>query len=114
MERKSLIALAICGLVPAAASLAQDLGPRDDLLSFAAFGTGGVVHSDERQADFARSMIIPRGAGYSSAWSADVDTLLGGQVTLTATPKLSAVVQVVAEHGWDNSYRPHVEWANVK
>jgi len=83
-------------------------------LSFSGFGTLGVVHSSEDRADFSSSIFKPNGAGYSHAWSADVDSLIGGQVTATITPKLSAVLQVIAEQNYDNTYRPHVEWANIK
>jgi hypothetical protein len=84
------------------------------LLSFSGFGTLGVVHSSEDQADFSTSIFKPGDAGYSHAWSTGVDSLLGGQVTATITPKLSAVLQVIAEQNYDNSYQPHVEWANIK
>jgi hypothetical protein len=81
--------------------------------SFSGFGTLGVVHSSERQADFTSSILKPNGAGYSHAWSADVDSLVGGQVTANFTPQLSAVLQVIAEQKYDNTYRPHVEWAYI-
>ncbi|HEY7865590.1 MAG TPA: porin [Psychromonas sp.] len=84
------------------------------IFSFSGFGTLGVVHSSEDQADFSSSIFKPNGAGYSHAWSFDVDSLIGGQVTANLSPKLSAVLQVIAEQNYDNSYRPHVEWANIK
>ncbi len=84
------------------------------MFSFSGFGTLGVVHSSEDQADFTSSILKPNGAGYSHAWSADVDSLIGGQVTANFTPKLSAVLQVISEQNHDNSYRPHVEWANIQ
>jgi opacity protein-like surface antigen len=90
----------------------------DDLtapqFSFSGFGTLGMVHSSEDQADFTSSLLKPDGAGYSHAWSPDVDSLIGGQVTATITPQLSAVLQLIAEQNYDNTYRPHVEWANIK
>jgi hypothetical protein len=84
------------------------------MFSFSGFGTLGVVHSSESQADFTSSILKPNGAGYSHAWSADVDSLLGGQVTANFSPQFSAVLQVIAEQNYDNTYRPHVEWANIK
>ncbi len=90
----------------------------DDLaapqFSFSGFGTLGVVHSSEDQADFTSSIFKPDGAGYTHAWSADVDSLIGGQVTADFTPKLSAVLQVIAEQNYDDTYQPHVEWANIQ
>jgi len=82
--------------------------------SFSGFGTAGLVHSSEKQADFTSSRTKPNGAGHTHTWSADVDTLIGAQVSAKFTPKLSAVLQVVAEQNYDNTYRPHVEWANIQ
>ncbi len=84
------------------------------MFSFSGFGTLGVVHSSESQADFTSSILKPNGAGYSHAWSPDVDSMIGGQVTANFTPKLSAVLQIIAEQNYDNTYRPHVEWANIQ
>lgn len=88
--------------------------PATPRLTFNGFGTLGLVHSSEDRADFVSSLRKPSGAGHTRGWSADVDSVIGAQLTATLTPRLSAVVQVVAEQNYDNSYRPHVEWANVK
>lgn len=82
--------------------------------SFNGFGTLGLVHSSEQQADFTSIFFKPDGAGHSDDWSADVDSLLGAQVTTNLTSKLVAVVQIIAEENYDDTYRPHVEWANIK
>lgn len=84
------------------------------MFSFSGFGTLGAVHSSEDQADFVASYFKPNGAGFTHAWSTDVDSLLGGQVLARFTPQLSAVVQVISEQLYDNTYRPHLEWANLK
>jgi hypothetical protein len=81
--------------------------------SFGAFGTLGAVHSSEHQADFASTIYQPNGPGYTHSWSID-DSRIGAQVTANATAQLSAVVQVIAEQNFDNTYKPHIEWANVK
>jgi hypothetical protein len=47
-------------------------------------------------------------------WSTDVDSRLGAQLDATLARHWSAVLQVVGEQGLDNSYRPRVEWANIK
>lgn len=82
--------------------------------SFNGFGTLGLVHSSEQQADFTSSFLKPDGAGHSDGWSEDVDSLLGAQVTANLTSQLVAVVQVIAEKNYDDTYRPHIEWANIK
>ena len=82
--------------------------------SFNGFGTLGLVHSSEKQADFTSIFFKPDGAGHSDNWSEDVDSLLGAQVTANLASRLVAVVQVIAEENYDDTYRPHVEWANIK
>jgi len=84
------------------------------VFTFNGFGTAGVVHSSEDQADFTSHIFQPAGAGYSHTWSTSVDSLIGAQVSVNASPKLSAVVQVISEYKYDGSYRPHLEWANIK
>jgi hypothetical protein len=96
----------------AAGARAQD--PPTPMFSFSGFGTAGLVHSSEKQADFTASILKPNGAGHTHTWSADVDSLIGVQASARFTPKLSGVLQVIAEQNHDNSYRPHVEWANIK
>ncbi len=96
----------------AAPALAADAGT-SDRYTFGGFGTFGVVHSSEDQADFVSELWQPDGAGYTQDWSADVDTRLGVQFTARPTPKLSAVVQVIVQHDHDGTYSPQLEWANL-
>jgi len=97
---------------PAAASAAAgDAGP--SMFSFSGFGTLGVVHSSEDAADYTASPLQPNGAGYTNAWSPDLDSRLGAQATATFTPQLSAMVQVISEQNYDKNYSPIVEWANI-
>jgi hypothetical protein len=115
MERMVCQLKAIALLVAAIYAPGASAGDADmPDFSFSGFGTLGVVHSSEDQADFTSSTFKPDGAGFSHDWSADVDSLIGAQVTAKFTPQLSAVVQVISEQAFDNSYRPHVEWANIK
>ena len=83
-------------------------------LEFNGFGTLGVVHSDERDADFVADPFASEGAGYSHDWSAEVDSRLGLQATLRMTPQISSVVQVVSEKRYDGSFAPDIEWANIQ
>lgn len=84
------------------------------MFSLSGFGTLGLVHSSEDQADFTGGFFQPTGAGHTHAWSADVDSRIAAQVTANPTPQLSAVLQVVSEQTHDDTYQPHVEWANIK
>jgi Gram-negative porin len=88
--------------------------PGTAMFSLSGFGTLGVVHSSEDQADFTSNIFKPNGAGHSHDWSAGVDSLISAQVTADITSQLSAVVQAISEQNYDNSYAPHLEWANIK
>lgn len=107
----SAIAVAAMTLYSSGASAAET---DQQMFHFGGFGSLGVVHSSENKADFPGTQSQPNGAGFSRNWSADVDSRIGGQVDARITGQLSAVLQVIAEQQWDNSYTPKVEWANVK
>jgi hypothetical protein len=104
-----LMALPLC-------AVADDTAPGSwaSVFTFSGFGTVGETHSSEDNADFPAGIFHPNGAGHSRSWSPEVDSLIGGQVFARITPELSAVVQVIAEQNYDGTYRPHVEWANIK
>jgi hypothetical protein len=102
--------ISLSGLSLAGAARAQD---KPDW-RISGFGTLGVVHASERNADYTSSVFKANGAGATRRWSTDVDTRLGMQLDATLARRWSAVLQVVSEQGLDNTYRPRVEWANVK
>lgn len=104
----ALLALAL----HAAGARADALGAT--VFSLNGFGTLGLTHSSEKQADFTSGFFKPSGAGHTRNWSADVDSRAGLQLTASVTPRLSAILQVIAEQNYDNRYRPHVEWANIR
>jgi hypothetical protein len=74
----------------------------------------GETHSSEDKADFTASIFQPNGAGHTRSWSPEVDSLIGGQISARITPEFSAVVQVIAQQNYDGTFRPHLEWANIK
>lgn len=109
----SLRGAAVAALVlHAAGAAAAEAAP--SMFSFSGYGTLGAVHSSERKADYTATTYQPNGAGATRAWSGDVDSRLAGQLQADFDPHWSAVVQVVAEQRWDNSYTPQLEWANVR
>lgn len=107
----SLLAL---GLTIGAGARAQDTADTAPSWKLSGFGTFGAVHSSESHADYTSSSIKSNGAGASRRWSPDVDSRLGLQLDLTLNKRWSAVLQMVSEQDLDNTYRPRVEWANVK
>lgn len=105
--------LVLAGSV-AALQIANAQEPAEPMFSLSGFGTLGVVHSSEEQADFGASVFAPRGAGYSSDWSPEVDSRLGAQVVARFTPSLTGTLQLVSDQNYKSEYWPRVEWANIK
>lgn len=117
-DRRVRVAGAGTAAVLCAATLllgpAASTGQETPELSFDGYGTLGLVYSTEGRADFVWNPFRPDGPGHSETVSPDVDSRLGGQVTLRVTPDLTAVVQAVAEQNHEDEYTPHLEWAYVQ
>lgn len=84
------------------------------MFSLSGFGTLGVVHSTEDEADFVSSVFARDGAGASRSLSPEVDSRIGAQLIGNLASRLTATLQLIAEQGYDGEYGPHVEWANLK
>lgn len=83
-------------------------------VKFSGFGTVALTHSSDKRADYVGTRFQPNGAGLARNPDFGPDTKLGGQVSAQLNDQWSAVVQVVSQHQYDNSYNPELEWANVK
>ncbi|MYM24891.1 hypothetical protein GTP46_19865 [Duganella sp. FT135W] len=105
------IAVAVFSMLGCAAALAGEDTPR---VTIGGFGTLGVVHSSEHQADFTANALNPGDAGASRDWSATVDSRLGVQLGVIVDSKWSAVLQLVSERTLRDGYAPVVEWANIQ
>lgn len=81
--------------------------------TFSGYGTVGIVHSSEDEADLIAHDFQFKGAGRHDSWSMAVDSRLGLQVGAQFTPELSGVLQVVSEQRYDGTFRPEVEWLNL-
>jgi hypothetical protein len=106
----------LCGVAVTLATLPAAAWADDEQVkgwTFGGFGTVGISHTTEKLADYGASPISSGVVGASRAWSYDVDSRLGAQLSYTGK-QWSAVVQVVSERGLKNSYTPIVEWANIK
>lgn len=112
----AMATFAVAGVLPGAAhaNAAAAAPDADPHWSLGGFGSAGAVHADGREADFTSTVLKANGAGHSRAWSADVDSRLGVQFDATLNKQWSAVLQLISEQSYDGSYRPGVEWANVK
>jgi len=113
LRNSPIAAAAFACAAMAGAARADDSGGAS-AFSFSGYGTVGVAYSSNDQADYLVDEFKPTGPGFTHRWSADADTRLGMQASWQATPRVSAVVQVITQQRYDNSYRPDVEWANVK
>ncbi|HYC36985.1 MAG TPA: porin [Usitatibacter sp.] len=107
--RKTFVAATFAALCATAGSALAQVA-----FNFSGYGTLGVVRSDNDRADYQVDLFRPSGPGHSDEWSARVDSRLGAQVSATLSPRLSAVVQVLSQQRYDDTFRPIVEWANVK
>ncbi|NHF66072.1 hypothetical protein [Xanthomonas hortorum] len=87
---------------------------QDAMFSFSGFGTLGVVHSTEDQADFTPDIQTEEGAGASHSTSARPDSRIAGQVNANFTEKFTGVLQVTSEYAERGDYDPKVTLAHVK
>ena len=98
-------------LIVATHAQAQESYPK---VTLHGFGTAGVVHSSEKNADFVHGFFDPNGAGRTHDWAYTVDSKLGVQGDVRLTERLTGVVQIVSQHRYDGSFEPKLEWANLK
>jgi hypothetical protein len=113
-RRRSIDCCAVAILWCCAAAGADAVGPDTSMFQFNGFGTAGLVHSSDNLGDFVSNPAQPKGAGFTDSWSATPDTKLGVQLQATPTDRLSVVVQVVSQYQYDGTFRPDLEWGNVK
>ena len=79
--------------------------PDTPMFSFSGFGTLGVVHSSEDQGGLhLRAASSPTAPATAARGAPTSTACLAAQVTANFTPQLSAVLQVVSEQNYDNTY----------
>ena len=88
--------------------------PAEPKFTLSGFGTLGVVHSSEDNADFLSGVFAQEGAGFSRSLSPEVDSRIGAQLIGNFTSRLTGTVQLIAEQDYEGGYEPQVEWANLK
>jgi len=111
---RTLVAWAAVMVLATAGGSLQAQESAADYLTVSGFGTAAAAFSTEHQADFVGSLIQPNGAGHTADPSVGPDSKLGIQGQADFGERLSCVVQVVAQHQYDNGDAPRLEWANVK
>ena len=97
-----------------AAPPAATVAPEQPVFKFGGFATVGVSHSSLSSADYVVDTAMPKGVGRSKSWSERNNSRAAAHVTADFTPKVSAILQVDSEYRHDGTYRPEIEWFNVK
>lgn len=101
----AMVALAVSQLANAA---------DNDWLKFSGFGTLGVVHSNDKSADFRANLEQTKsGAGLTHKIDSGVDSVFGAQADVKLLPGLTGTAQVVSRR-LDAESKPYFEWANLK
>ena len=88
--------------------------PSQPMFALNGFGTLEQAHASESYGDYVFDNLQPFGIGRSRTWSGDIDSRLGIQMTANFNSQWSAVLQVVSEYRWNDTYTPFINWANVK
>lgn len=78
----------------------------DDRITLSGFGTLGLIHSDQGEADFVRDVGQPRGA--EKGWSARTDSRLGLQASVNLTRELDVVVQGMSQYHSSGDFSPEL------
>jgi hypothetical protein len=108
MKHKLLPFLLLMLLAPASQA------DETSIFKFSGFGTLAASTSNNHAADYRISMYQKDGLGYSRSVETGLDSVLGLQTNATFTPELQGVVQVVVDRNYDNTWKPDLEWANLK
>lgn len=105
--------IALLGLLACVAN-AEAAATDQPQVTFGGFGSLGASHSTMYYGDYTRDSTIPKGSSLSENWSTTNDTRIAGHMAAQMSPTVSAVLQIVAEYNAESTYKPEVEWANMK
>jgi hypothetical protein len=101
--------IAICGLATTGL-----LAQADASFKFSGFGSLAATKSSEKNADFTSTAVQFNGPGYTKSVDFGVDSRLGLQADGKFNDVFSAVVQVIADHRYDDTYTPYLNMAHLK
>ncbi len=89
-------------------------GSEGDFFKFSGFGTFGVVHSSEKNADFVSTALQPDGSGFSRDNAYSPDKKVGLQANAKFGDMFSLMIQGVSEYRYDRTYNPKVQVGFLK
>ncbi|MDD4959808.1 MAG: hypothetical protein PHS51_10680 [Gallionella sp.] len=94
-------------------SLAQ-ASEEADIFKVSGLAVLGMTYSTEKNADFSSGIDHPNGAGSTRLYDFWGDSRLMVQLDGTLTPTFSTMLQLTAEHRYNNSFVPHVTEAALR
>jgi hypothetical protein len=105
-------ALLVGSLVLSTPSSADEGNAQPSALTLRGFGTLGIAHSSNGEAQFVRD--LSQANGVSNQWSGKIDSIVGFQANYQVNAKFEAVAQIVSRFGAESNFHPEVSWAFVK
>jgi len=108
MSNRNRITGALTVLVAISPAVAQDV------FKFSGFGTLAATQSSEKNADFTSTAVQPNGPGFTKSVDFGVDSRVGLQGDVKFNDVFSGVVQVIADHRYDDTYTPYLNMAHLK
>ncbi|MEN9377008.1 MAG: hypothetical protein RL710_2165 [Pseudomonadota bacterium] len=81
-------------------------------LTLRGFGTLGIAHSSNGEAQFVRD--LTQANGVSNQWSGKIDSVVGIQANYQVNAKFEAVAQIVSRYGSESNFHPEISWAFLK
>jgi hypothetical protein len=81
---------------------------------FSGFGSLAATKSSEDKADFITNFAMSNGPGYTRSTDFKGDSRVGLQGDLRMGDYFSAVVQVISEHRYDDTFKPYLNIASLK
>lgn len=110
MARPSLaLGITALGLIATAAA-AQEASA----FKFSGFGSLAATKSSEDKADFISNFALSNGPGFTRSTDFKNDSRVGLQADLRMGESFSAMVQVISEHRYDDTFKPYLGIATLK
>ena len=108
MKPHLLIASSLTLLLPAAGA------QQPDGLKVSGFGTLGLAHSSDKEADYRQNLEQGTGPGKSNKIDPGLESVFGVQAEASWRQDLQATVQVVSRRQAVTQGKPYFEWANLR
>nr|WP_315487142.1 hypothetical protein [uncultured Undibacterium sp.] len=109
----SLFLLSAAYSVDTTAQATAQATAQDNALKLSGFGTVGLAYNSSREFDYLRDLLQTKGVGASHRFDVGIDSLLGLQLSATASDNLDFTAQIVTRRSYQG-FRPEVSWLFAK